>query len=80
MYKLKEDEAKYWDPLPGIPWRDMSDDEFTEVSAEYDKQFPDDPGSLLKWFHYVGPASKTSEARVVETFAVEVPDEPQEKK
>lgn len=74
MYKLIDD-AKEWEPLPGIPWRDLSDDEFAEVSAEYDKQFPDQPGSLLRWFHYAGPEPKTSEARVIEVLAEEAFDE-----
>ncbi len=48
-WKLNK-EAKAWSPIPGVPWRDMDDDEFKEVCAEYDKQFPDAPKSLERWF------------------------------
>jgi len=51
MYKLT-DEAKNVEPIPGVPWRDMDDAEFKAVSAEYDKQFPDQPGSLKRWFEH----------------------------
>ena len=30
----------------GVPPRDMEDDEFDEVNAAYDLQFPDQPGAL----------------------------------
>lgn len=29
--KLADD----WEPLPGVPWRDMSDGEFRDVAKEY---------------------------------------------
>lgn len=50
-YKLKE-EAKAWEPIPGVPWRDMDDAEFDAVCEEYDKQFPDQPRSLERWFDH----------------------------
>jgi hypothetical protein len=50
-WKLKED-AKQWQSIPGVPWRDMEDAEYKAVSDEYDKQFPDQPGSLKKWFEH----------------------------
>lgn len=35
MWKLTSDAAKNWEPLPGIPWRDMDDKEFREVAKSY---------------------------------------------
>lgn len=63
MYKLTP-EANNWEPIPGIPWRDLSDEEYAEVSAEYDARFPDQPGSLKRWFHHVKdkPAEAGKEA------------------
>lgn len=29
------DEAKDKDPIPGVPWRDMTEDEFREVAKAY---------------------------------------------
>ena len=52
MWKLKA-EAAHWEPLPGVPWRDLTDSEFQEVSESYDKQFLDQPGSLLRWFKHI---------------------------
>jgi hypothetical protein len=52
MYKLKA-EALKWEPIPGIPWRDMEDEEYKAVCAAYDTNFPDQPGSLRRWFDYV---------------------------
>lgn len=51
-YKLKE-EAANWEGIPGVPWRDMTDKEFKEVSTAYDEQFPEEPGSLKRWFDHV---------------------------
>lgn len=58
-YKLK-DEAQNFEPIPGIPWGPgtvLTEAEFENVSAEYDAQFPDQPGSLAKWFERVTDAS-----------------------
>lgn len=52
-WKLKE-EAKSWEPIAGCPWRDMTDEEFDAVCAEYDKGFPDQPRSLERWFMHEG--------------------------
>ena len=44
-----------WEPLPGIPPHDYSDEEFEAICAEYDKQFPTQSGSLKRskfWRHY----------------------------
>ena len=62
MYKLKE-EARNWEPIPEVPWRDLTDDEYEAVSAHYDVQFPDQPGSLKRWFQHVPdkPAAKKEE-------------------
>lgn len=40
------DKAKDQEPIPGVPWRDMDDDEFREVAKDYAErnQFP--PRSL----------------------------------
>jgi hypothetical protein len=50
-WKLKK-EGEGMTPIAGVPWRDMEDAEFKAVSDEYDKQFPDQPGSLKKWFEH----------------------------
>jgi hypothetical protein len=50
-WKLKK-EAENWQPIPGVPWQDMTDDEYKAVSAEYDKQY-DEKGSLKKYFEHV---------------------------
>jgi hypothetical protein len=53
MQRLK-DEARNWEPIAGVPWRDMPDEEFAAVSAEYDAHFaPDQAGSLARWFEHV---------------------------
>ncbi len=54
-YHLK-DEAKDFEGIAGVPWRDMSDNEFKEVSARYDEQHPSAPGSLERWFTHTIPA------------------------
>lgn len=52
-YRLKP-EAAAWEPLPGVPWRDMSDVEYAEVAATYDAQFsPEQRGSLARFFEHV---------------------------
>ena len=51
MWKLK-DEAKVWQGIAGIPWRDMEDDEYKAVSAEYDRQH-EEKGTLKRWFEHV---------------------------
>lgn len=61
MYKLKP-EAANWEPIAGVPWREMSDEEYAAISAQYDAQFPDQPGSLERWFEHVpdGPTGQKS--------------------
>ena len=50
MYKLKREAANY-EPIAGVPWRDLTDAEFAAVSAEYDARFSaDQHGSLARWF------------------------------
>lgn len=34
VWKLT-DKAKGWEPLPGVPWRDMPDEEFREIAKMY---------------------------------------------
>lgn len=51
-YKLKE-ETKQWEPIPGVPWHDLTEAEFQAAQEQYDKQFPDQPGSLHRWFERV---------------------------
>lgn len=51
MWRLKA-EAKDWSGIAGVPWRDMTDQEFEAVSADYDRQFPEEPGSLSRWFDH----------------------------
>lgn len=52
MWKLKT-EAAQWEPISGVPWRDMTDDEFAAIEAEYDARFsPDQKGSLRRWFEH----------------------------
>ena len=57
MWKLK-DEAKPWQGIAGIPWRDMDDSEFKAVSDAYDLQFADQPHSLKRWFEHVKDTKK----------------------
>ena len=52
MYEIKE-EAKQCEGIAGVPWRDMTDAEYKDVSERYDAQFPDQPGSLSRWFRHV---------------------------
>ena len=41
MWKLTS-KAEGWEPLPGVPWRDMEDDEFREAAKMYASTgFPD---------------------------------------
>lgn len=37
MWKLTN-EAKAWEPLPGVPWRDMDDNEFRDAAKQYSAQ------------------------------------------
>lgn len=53
MWKLKS-EAMNWEPIAGVPWHDMEDDEYEAVCVAYDKQFPDQPHSLDRWFTHEG--------------------------
>lgn len=50
-YKPKPETAN-WQPIPGVEWREYTDAEFKALSDEYDQQFPDQPGSLKRWFDY----------------------------
>lgn len=45
VWKLTE-KAEGMDPIPGVPWRDMEDEEFREIAKDYAErnQFP--PRSL----------------------------------
>lgn len=43
-----------WEGIPGIPCQDYNDEEFESICKEYDKAFPDQPGSLKRcglWKH-----------------------------
>lgn len=51
-YRLKF-EARNFEGVPGVPWRDLTDEEFAAASAQIDAQFPDQPGALARWFDYV---------------------------
>ena len=63
MWRLKP-EAAGWSPIPGVPWRAMSDKEYAAVSAAYDARFsPDQAGSLERWFE------RESEKRAVKLDA-----------
>lgn len=54
MPYVLNDEGKRWQPIAGVPWRDMTDEEFADVSAAYDAQFsPDQAGSLRRFFDHV---------------------------
>jgi hypothetical protein len=64
--KLK-DEAKNWEPIAGVPWRDMPDAEFETVSAAYDEQFSDQPRSLARWFEHVDDTITAAAARGAHT-------------
>jgi len=53
--------SKDLDPIPGVPWRDMEDDEFAAVSAEYDARFsPEQAGSLGQHFEQDATGAKAS--------------------
>lgn len=60
------------EPIAGVgPWRTYTDDEFAAIEADYDAQFPDQPGALRRWFDHVGdetpvtPAAKKKATRAV---------------
>lgn len=36
------------EPIAGIPWRELSDEEFEAAEAEMDARFPDQPGGLQR--------------------------------
>jgi len=55
MYRLRPEAAR-WSGPAGVPWHDLSDEEYQAASAVIDAQFPDQPGSLLRWFEHVPPA------------------------
>lgn len=60
MWKLRA-EAERWEPLAGVPWRDMPDAEFAAVSAAYDAGFsPEQAGSLERWFAHEGDGAHPS--------------------
>lgn len=69
-YKLKP-EAAQWGGPAGVPWRDLSDEEFAEASAQMDAQFPDQPGSLLRWFEPDKKATKPSPPTVADALETE---------
>jgi hypothetical protein len=53
MWRPKS-ETVNWEPIPGVAWREYSDEEFAGVSGAYDAQFsPDQSGSLSRWFEHV---------------------------
>jgi len=54
------DTGKRCEPIPGVPWRDMSDVEFAEAETEMDARFPEQLGSLRRspFFEYVADAVK----------------------
>ena len=58
-------EGQACSPIPGVPWRDLTDDEFAAISAAYDAGFPpDQAGSLRRFFERdPGDKSETSERR-----------------
>ena len=43
------------EPIPGVPWRDMTDEEFETAAALIAEQFPGQPGALADsgFFEYV---------------------------
>lgn len=48
-YKPKPETAN-WQAIPGVEWREYTDAEFDALCAAYDKDFPDQPRSLERWF------------------------------
>ena len=55
------------EPIPGVPWRDMTDEEFAAAAAETDAQFPDQPGALAGsgFFEYVKPQPEKAKGQEV---------------
>lgn len=51
------------EPIAGIPWRELSDEEFEAAEAEMDSRFPDQPGCLRAsgFFEKSKPASRKAE-------------------
>jgi hypothetical protein len=47
MWRLTETGLRV-EPIPGIPWRSMTDEEFAAAEAEIDARFPDQPGALRR--------------------------------
>lgn len=61
MYALRR-EALSWEPIAGVPWRDMSDEEFAAVEAAYDAQFAE-KGALSRFFEHVVEEAGGSRAK-----------------
>lgn len=59
VWKLT-DVGKRVEPIPGIPWRNMDDEEFAEAVKEMDSRFPDQKGSLKRssFFEHVPETPK----------------------
>ena len=54
-------ETANWEAPAGIaPWRELTDEEFSALEAEYDAQFsPDQAGALREWFEQIDEAKAT---------------------
>jgi hypothetical protein len=65
MYRLKDEARKNWEPIPGVPWdgEPIPDERFAEISDEYDKQFPDAPGSLTAWFDHTDDDKRAKKSK-----------------
>lgn len=63
MWK-KTKQADAWEPLPGVPWRDMSDAEFRDVAKAYAETngFPARSLHNSGFFEHVEDVAAKSEA------------------
>lgn len=63
MWKLTT-AANGWEPLPGIPWRDMTDKEFQDVAKAYAEREFAAPSALAKsgFFEHVEDKKSSSTA------------------
>ena len=65
MWKLTA-RAQRAEPIHGVPWRDLTDEEFKAASALMDERFPGDPGSLERSGFFEKVATGTTGRRASE--------------
>lgn len=61
-YVPKPETASWEAPPPFAPWRELSDEEFERLEAEYDAQF-EEKGAMRRWYDHVADAPKKKTAR-----------------